>query len=720
MTYIQNGEQWGTTRGKINKVLKISGTDLLADTTLTYTADVAGSVNVGDLFGTTEGQWFEVAASDASDQHQTTAGGVKLYEAGPNFSTRARMVSRFTRMTTASEAPPVGTVWSDGAVSYVYDGSTTAITDMSGWSPYDSVDVRHFGATGDGTNATTAVQAANDYLASLTDNAPADGPQFLDFGPGQYWCDPLTIGSTTGRIIWRGKGMASTFIVCNSGTNADFIRSADFASLTGTNTWLNGSGVPSMIGFEHMTINGNKANQTAGDAVQLYAKALYFNHVQIINAKENGLYTECGTGGSVSTWPTLPEGDINSLHITGADGIGWHARGCADMRAGHVTISITGSHGFMGETVSGTSQATMDIGHLHAYSCGGKAIYLKDGCTIRAALLRGEDCDEEGIYLENNDYCIVASAHSFNACRVSGSHQIHLDADTRNCTFGSVLSRTMGRAAAGALFDGGQKNSFGTVSLRGDVSGGGNSTGSAIELGASASNSSIKGTVSDFSGAGAACLEVNGADYSDIDLTVYGGTIGLLVTSEGFRNNIKINGNLDSGGTAVSGTLTSATDYEIHLHDGSTGHDESHVKGDFGVDTVPSDRFHASGGNARFVGNGDFYMFANASNNTGSSNYLMGDSDGDFRGGIIYNHSDDSLGIYANGVSTPDLEIDSSGNILAAGPFRCPSYTVATAPSASTAGAGSLIYVTDETGGATHAASDGTNWRRMSDRAIIS
>ncbi len=44
------------------------------------------------------------------------------------------------------------------------------------------------------------------------------------------------------------------------------------------------------------------------------------------------------------------------------------------------------------------------------------------------------------------------------------------------------------------------------------------------------------------------------------------------------------------------------------------------------------------------------------------------------------------------------------------------SYTVATVPTVVAAG---LIYVSDETGGATQAFSDGTNWRRMSDRAIV-
>lgn len=47
------------------------------------------------------------------------------------------------------------------------------------------------------------------------------------------------------------------------------------------------------------------------------------------------------------------------------------------------------------------------------------------------------------------------------------------------------------------------------------------------------------------------------------------------------------------------------------------------------------------------------------------------------------------------------------------------SYTVATLPSASTY-AGSMIYVSNETGGATIAFSDGTNWRRVQDRNIVS
>ena len=47
-----------------------------------------------------------------------------------------------------------------------------------------------------------------------------------------------------------------------------------------------------------------------------------------------------------------------------------------------------------------------------------------------------------------------------------------------------------------------------------------------------------------------------------------------------------------------------------------------------------------------------------------------------------------------------------------------PVYTVSTLPSATRPG--QMIFVSDETGGATVAFSDGTNFRRAQDRAIVS
>jgi len=66
-------------------------------------------------------------------------------------------------------------------------------------------------------------------------------------------------------------------------------------------------------------------------------------------------------------------------------------------------------------------------------------------------------------------------------------------------------------------------------------------------------------------------------------------------------------------------------------------------------------------------------------------------------------------------VQTWSTEIERS----IAGP-SAPSYTVATVPGAATSGAGSIIFVSDESGGAVLAFSDGTDWRRTTDRAVIS
>ena len=54
------------------------------------------------------------------------------------------------------------------------------------------------------------------------------------------------------------------------------------------------------------------------------------------------------------------------------------------------------------------------------------------------------------------------------------------------------------------------------------------------------------------------------------------------------------------------------------------------------------------------------------------------------------------------------------------GDIQVPTYTVATAPSASSAGAGTLVYVSDgAAGSAILAFSDGTDWKRSDTGATI-
>jgi hypothetical protein len=82
---------YGVTLARLLELKEGTVAGLIADTTLNSASLPVGSVIEAGGFS------YEVAAPDATDQHVTTAGGVKLYEAGP-FTTAARL----KRMPTAN------------------------------------------------------------------------------------------------------------------------------------------------------------------------------------------------------------------------------------------------------------------------------------------------------------------------------------------------------------------------------------------------------------------------------------------------------------------------------------------------------------------------------------------------------------------------------------------------------------------------------------------
>jgi hypothetical protein len=65
-----------------------------------------------------------------------------------------------------------------------------------------------------------------------------------------------------------------------------------------------------------------------------------------------------------------------------------------------------------------------------------------------------------------------------------------------------------------------------------------------------------------------------------------------------------------------------------------------------------------------------------------------------------------------------DFGVIITTGIVHASEFLLPSYSINTLPSASPAG--KMLFVTDETGGSVPAFSDGFNWRRITDRQIVS
>jgi len=78
----------------------------------------------------------------------------------------------------------------------------------------------------------------------------------------------------------------------------------------------------------------------------------------------------------------------------------------------------------------------------------------------------------------------------------------------------------------------------------------------------------------------------------------------------------------------------------------------------------------------------------------------------------------DDLGLVTDAVTEEaDLGTLVTSGLIYPDQFVLPSYTTSTLPSAAVPGA--MIYVTNETGGPVPAFADGTNWRRVTDRAIV-
>ena len=72
----------------------------------------------------------------------------------------------------------------------------------------------------------------------------------------------------------------------------------------------------------------------------------------------------------------------------------------------------------------------------------------------------------------------------------------------------------------------------------------------------------------------------------------------------------------------------------------------------------------------------------------------------------------DPAGKVGIGTAAPAVALD------VAGPMRCAAYAVAALPPAAS-GAAQIIFVADEAGGPVLAFSDGTDWRRVTDRAVV-
>ena len=199
---------------------------------------------------------------------------------------------------------------------------------------------------------------------------------------------------------------------------------------------------------------------------------------------------------------------------------------------------------------------------------------------------------------------------------------------------------------------------------------------------------------------------------TDITTSINGDVITIAYTGSGGGGGGSVNDAFKTIAISPSGgsVIADASEDSLTLENGNN----ISMSANSGTDTITI--------NATAAGTNEQVQFNNAGN-------FGGDSD------FTYNSSTNTLTIknlIAESVNPPStltgtytisspttITLDPTSEIINDAPMKLKGYTVSQLGSL-TSSAGAMVYCTDETGGSIPAFYDGTNWRRVSDRAIVS
>ena len=370
------------------------------------------------------------------------------------------------------------------------------------------------GAVGDGiADDTAAIQVALDYVSDEFGRGEVMLPK------GTFLSGPLTIPD---GVVLCGAGIGATTLKLKNSTNADFIKSVNFATLTGSNDWLHSDGVPTFFGLKNIQIDGNKANQASGDGgVKFYGKGIIFENVLIRDTEGVGLYTEGANIPGQTDWYDLPEGKCESLHIRNCGSHGWTMKGPHDFNVSSVFINGCGGDGLQLLTDGATYLASCDIGFAHIYANTGYGIYANS--IFRARQVISESNYKEGLYLDGVFDAQISSCQLYINCRTSGSYQGIITGGAGN-TIGDLHVKAAEDAGVGGFQVSSDHNRILSARVDGVCSDGATeSTGVGIDLPSGADFNFVRASITRFRGVGAIGLRTgNGGanSYNTIETTI--------------------------------------------------------------------------------------------------------------------------------------------------------------------------------------------------------
>ena len=432
------------------------------------------------------------------------------------------------------------------------------------------------------TAGTSTYGASTDIQAAI-DDAAANGGGVVKFPAGTYIIDTTLV--TESLIYLVGAGMYATTLQAQNSLNAAVVQSKNYATLVGTNKWKTVDNVQYNMGFFEFTIDGNKANQTSGNGIEIYGKQLTGDNVFVRNCKDIGWVSEAGDVGGQDDWTDVPEGSLGALWARDCDSHGFRIRGPHDQRIGSIVSVGNGGWGVRVERVASTYAGQCEIQFTHIYSNTSGGLYADDNFTAEHLIVE----NNFGVGLSLNEWgAKIFYLEAFDNCKTTGTFQVEINTDTQRTHINSGVIRSPGVTTVGGLLVNSPRGHINNLEIRGL---GATSTGVGLRLTNNADFNSMSGIhVRDFAGAGGI-----GFDNNNGGAAVANSITGMVIENctTCWQNNSGGNYNFydvfidaNSGQTFFAGSGPKATDTE-----------QWHVRGVDNVTNVMSERTLVIAGN---------------------------------------------------------------------------------------------------------------------------
>lgn len=174
-----------------------------------------------------------------------------------------------------------------------YDAQGNLLVAIAGIGNANFVNVKNYGVAGDGvTDDTTAIAAANAAIATTGG--------VLFFPPGTYLTGPQTINP---KVNYVGAGKGATIIKLKNGANADlFSAQTNLINLSAA-FGVGPQGTLYNFSFQDMTLDGNKANQTAGPSYPLrfYGYSYILQNLEVRYGYSGNILSDWNSGNNFAS-----------------------------------------------------------------------------------------------------------------------------------------------------------------------------------------------------------------------------------------------------------------------------------------------------------------------------------------------------------------------------------------------------------------------------------